>query len=167
MVECFFYDSAPIVPVFPSGNVVAARNVIMKDTQPWRDSYELFQSSKKSFQEVVNEHPRNLARSTVFNHILDAFRQGNVVDLLRLVECTKEVYPVPSLEQCQIFKNSLTHMDIDPTVDGSWFLAPVLQQAYPAACSTDDKSFKQMMYSKLKWYQLIIFHGISLASDST
>ena len=167
VVEYFFYDSTPIIPVFPPGNILAAKNVIVKDTQPWRDSYELFQSNKKSFQEVVNEHPRNLARSTVFNHMLDAFRQGNAVDLLRLVECTKEVYPVPSSEECQIFKNSLAHMNIDPTVDGSWFLAPVLQQAYPAACSTDDKSFKQMMYSKLKWYQLIMFHGISLTSDST
>merc|ERR1719473_131062 len=79
-----FYDSPPIVPVFPAGNLLIARNVVVKKTEPWRDSYELFQFTNKNFEEVVSEHPRKLARSTIFNHILDAFKQGEVVDLLRL-----------------------------------------------------------------------------------
>merc|ERR1712065_101164 len=37
------YDSPPIIPVFPPGSVSVAKNVVVKKTQPWRDSYELFQ----------------------------------------------------------------------------------------------------------------------------
>jgi len=151
-----FYDSPPIVPVFPAGNLLIARNVVVKKTEPWRDSYELFQFTNKNFEEVVSEHPRKLARSTIFNHILDAFKQGEVVDLLRLAEGTKETYPVPTSDECRMFTDTLNRMGVDPTVDNGWFLGPVLQKVRP----TEDKLVKQEYYSKLKWYQIIMYHGI-------
>ena len=116
----------------------------------------------KTFEEVVSEHPRKLARSTIFNHILDAFKQGEVVDLSRLVEGTNMIYPVPTADECKIFTNTLNEMDIDPTMDGKWFLAPVLQKIH----ATDDLVVKQRYYSKLKWYQIIMFHGILVADSN-
>ena len=150
----YFYDSPPIIPAFPPGDVSVAKNVVHKVTQPWRDSYELFQFSDMSFEQVVHEHPRKLARSTVFNHILDAFRQGEIVDLMRLVAGTKGNYPVPTPEECISFKKALDARNIDPTVNGSWHLKPVFEEV-----KSDETP--SLTYSKLKWYQLIMFHGIN------
>jgi hypothetical protein len=150
----FFHDGPPIIPVFPPGDLVINKNMVHKTTQPWRDSYELFQFTDKSFEQVVSEHPRKLARSTIFNHILDALRQGEAVNLMRLVEGTRNTYPTPTPEECRLYQRVLSMRNIDPTTNGSWYLKPVFDIVKDAEID-DSKT-----YSKLKWYQLIMFHGL-------